>query len=479
MEILIAMALMTLVLGAVLFASSGTQQFLIGAGTNREAQTLAQQLVTTERSLANEDFNLVNPISTTTSGIYKEWVAVASSENFGKTITAYVSWDSGAHQVSLSTRVTDYTDAIGGDTCSSVLSGNWQRPATANFSFNALIGDTSTTTYPITDLDAYNGRLYATVSNTSENTKTFFIFDISSPLHPIFLGALDNDPADKTGLMAVAVATSSTSNYAYVASASSFSKGQLQIIDISNPSSPQLIKTFKIATSTVPAAGLGDSIFYKDGYVYVGLAAAAGGTEFNIIDVHNPLSPLRVGGYSFNSHAVNGMLIKNNYAYVLHPTDTTGKQQLTVLNISNPGNPALVGGFYTGDTNAHGKTAFEVGTTLYLGMTVSSTTPEFYLLDGSNPQTLSQKSPLAQVEVGSSVAGLLVRDSLAFLLTTKQPTGPGVLQILGATSTLPLAQVALPGPGASGVALDCEGNYLYAASNDSVSNGYLTVITGS
>ena len=112
-------------------------------------------------------------------------------------------------------------------------------------------------------------------------------------------------------------------------------------------------------------------------------------------------------------------------------------------------------------------------------MTVSSTTPEFYLLDGRNPQMLSQKSPLAQAEIGSSVAGLVVRDSLAFLLTTKQPTGPGVLQILNATSTLPVAQVALPGPGASGVALDCEGNYLYAASNDASNNGYLTIITGS
>ena len=92
-----------------------------------------------------------------------------------------------------------------------------------------------------------------------------------------------------------------------------------------HPSNPQLVKTFKIATSTVPAAGLGNSIFYKNGYVYLGLAAAAGGTEFNIIDVHNPFSPARVGGYSFNSHAVNDILIKNNYAYIFHPTDTTGK----------------------------------------------------------------------------------------------------------------------------------------------------------
>ena len=101
----------------------------------------------------------------------------------------YVSWyDGREHHLSVSTRISDYPDAVGGNTCSSILTGDWQRPSVANFPFNALIGDSSTTTYPITGIDAYNGRLYVTVSNTSVNTKTFFIFDISYPMSPHFLG---------------------------------------------------------------------------------------------------------------------------------------------------------------------------------------------------------------------------------------------------------------------------------------------------
>ena len=97
---------------------------------------------------------------------------------------------------------------------------------------------------------------------------------------------IDNDIKVNSGLMAVAVASSTSGSYAYVASASSFARGQLQIIDISNPASPAVVATYTIPTSVVSTAGSGNAIFYKDGYVYLGLTkTSADGSEFNIIDV--------------------------------------------------------------------------------------------------------------------------------------------------------------------------------------------------
>jgi hypothetical protein len=465
---LVAMTIMMLTLSAALLLSFGSQSLLLDSVGNTEALSMADEVLGNEEALARKDFNLVVPATaTTTIGFttYTESVAVVTQNNFlTKKVTIAVSWvgEYGRiEQVSLGTYVTDFEDAFSSDTCNTELSGNWRVPVIANtvLNFAQLVGDTaSTSTYTLTDLKVHGDKLYVTASNSSSATDTFFIFNIANPANPVLLSKLDNDAKDNTGLAALAVA----GNYAYVAGA--LLSDQLQIIDISNPNnlaSSSIVKTYKLPAS---GAGDGNAIFYKNGYVYLGLVASGGG-EFNIIDVHNPQNPQLVGSYSV-SNKINSIYIEGSYAYIASPN----AKNLMVLDISNPANPLLAGS-YTLATNASGERVLALGNTVYLGRSYG--TNEFYVLNASTPASIA---PLGFKDLGvgnnTSINGMVLRSNIAFLLTNTQ-----LVSYDTSNSAIPAYGAALPLPSAkSGAALVCGGNTFYAAANDANSNGYLYVI---
>lgn len=482
LEMLIAMTILILVLSAVILVSFGNQSVLTDSQTNTEALSLAQGLLEQEQALARKDFRLVTPTSTV-DGIYQKKVDVLTQSDFyTKKVTATVSWTA-EHQrpqsVSLSALVTNFENAVGGDTCDSVLSGNWTNPQIKNVTadFAQAVGDSSGI-YPITDLDAYQGKLYVTVNNTAVNTKeTLFIFNIADPASPALLGKIDNSPTISAGLGAVRVA----GNYAYVANGYGANFGtctqgnncaQLQVIDISNPATPSLSFSFKVpGVKGTAGQAVGNTIFYKEGYVYLGLTKTSSGPEFDIIDVHNPLGPFWVGGYQ-TAAGINAIYVRGKYAYLATPNS----QELTILDVSNPTNPTLAGGFDAPDAVGNGKSLDQIGDKLYLGRTVTSFNPELYILDDTVPATNPLPVLGSPQEISSSVNGLLVRDYLAFLVTTNSQ-----FQIWNVANPAGVTQwaspVSLPSS-STGRALDCEENYLFAGSVDpSTNKGYLTVIT--
>lgn len=507
---LIAMFILIIALVAVMLVSFGNQSLLVDSQTDGEALNQAQGLLEKEQALARQDFKLVVPTSAvvTLPGSnlpYTETVAVATQPDFfTKDVTATVTWP-GDHNrtehVSLSAVVTNFNNAVGGDTCDSVIgsSEDWTHPKTVNATtdFGQLIGDT-VNTYPITDLDAYQGRLYVTVGGTVNKTDpTFFVFNTSNPANPQLLGKIDNNTSAATGgLNAVAVATSTTQSYAYVASgyAPNFSTctqgtncAQLQIINISNPSNLS-ITNYKIPNVT-GTTGVGNSIFYSNGYIYLGLASTGGnGPEFQVIDVHNPTSPAQAGFWPPTGSmgaGINAIYVKDGYAYLAHPASAAYNEQVTVLDISNPASPKRVAGFYyNGSSGGNGKTLDLVGNNLYLGRTASNISgspdsiPEFYILDDTNPTALPATflGSLPLTTTGDSINQVIVRDFLTFFVTNSQ------LQIWRTDNPSNLtsyaAPVTLPYSGSSyEPSMDCEGNYLYISSNNASNKGALSVIT--
>jgi hypothetical protein len=467
-EMLVAMTVMLLVLSAALLLSFGNQSLLADSVGSTEALSLAEEMLSAEEVLAHADFNAVMPATSTEtigSMVYTKALGVQTqSSSLTKKITATVSWAGEygrAERVSLGMYVTDFEDAFSSDTCTTELSGNWTTPVVANAvqNFAQLVGDSSGA-YTLTDVKAYKGKLYVTASNSSSAKETFFIFTMAAP-SPVLLAKLDNDTKHNTGLAAVAL----SNGYAYVAGA--LSSDQLQIIDISNPgnlTSASVVATYKLPAS---GAGAGNAIFYKNGYVYLGLAASGGG-EFNIIDVHNPKSPQWVGSYNIGN-TVNSIYVRGSYSYVASPN----AKNLMVLDISNPANPLLVGS-YAPATSANGEQVFAIGDTVYLGRTYG--TNELYALNASTPTSIS---PFGFKDLGvgtnTSINGMVLRSNIAFLLTNKQlvaydVSNPATIFAYATPLTLPNAL--------SGAALACEGNTLYAAANDASSNGhgYLYVI---
>lgn len=487
-EIMIAMAIMVLALGAVILVAFGNQSIIADSQINAEAIAKAEELLEKAQADARKDFRLVNSTSAT-DGIFQKSIVITQPDYFTKNVEARISW-TGEHGralfTSLTARVTNFENAVGGDTCYSDLSGHWQTPQKVggtDYSFATdLLVPPNLNTYPITDINAYKNKLYVTVNPTAD-INTFFIFDITNKsVKPPPLGSLNNSTV-APGLNAVAVAEypKTSKVYAYVANAygASFSTctqaqncAQMQVIDVTNPV-PTVVVNYKIPSATSPfvtgAAGqaIGNAIFYKDGYIYLGLSMTAGGPQFNIIDVHDPLNPLWNGGYSVGD-GINSIYVRNNYAYVSSPNS----QKLKVLNVKNPGNPTLAGSYSPGGGN--GKSISVIGDRAYLGLTVGGT--EFSILNNTDPEI----SPLpllgSKPDVDSSINGLVVRDYLAFLLTNIG------LNILRVDSAGAISQYTTPYPVPlssinQGRALDCEGNYLYAGYVDSANKGYLSIIT--
>jgi len=480
LEILIAFTILALALGAAILMSFSNQTIVIDSETNVEAITKAQAQLEKVRADAREDFNLVNPTSSTeTSGAltYTKNVAVEPVGIFSKKVTSTVTWQSAGRtlSVALSTLLTNPQSVVGGGTCSSVLSGDWKNPVMTYYEFGKdLLGDPSSG-FPIGGIDVFNKKLYVVVNNSNGNNfPNLFQFDISSPSNPVLIPpGIDTDTSVKTGLNGIAVA----GNYAYVAKGlGPMSSGQLQVIDISV--NPMVVKkTYKVPGVTgTGGQGVGKTIFYYDGYVYLGLTKTNSGPEFNIIDVSNPLNPTKVGGYTV-ANDLNAIFVKDHYAYLASPN----AENLIILDIANPANPVRVGGSSGLTTGGnHGKSIYAVGHTLYLGRTYGSR--EFYIFNAANPAAIST---VADKDTGSgnetSINGLFIRDYLAFFLTDEQFQ---IWNIANPSNIIPWTQNMNPSeflelPAGGGTALDCESNYVYVSLVPSNNKGYIAAITSS
>ena len=510
LELLIAMTILVLALGGVILLAFSNQTVLVDSQLAGESLAKTQEMLEEAQTLSRKDFRLVNPIQPVTDGMFTKTLTVATQPDwFSKKITATVTWTGEfmrSQRTVLSTIVSNFENPVGADTCASELSGDWTDPEVKNATtdFATLAGDAGGY-YGISDLDASldtsvstnRDRLYVAVNDTGAvSGKTFFTFNITNPASPVLVPdkSIDNDATSDDGINAIHVA----GRYAYAASArtgafntpptpcdnlsgTNPSCGQLYVIDLGvTPAS--LIYTLQVASvEGVGGQGIGKSVFYKDGYVYLGLTKTANGPEFNIIDVHNPTAPFWLSGLSTGA-TVNNITVRSTvdgtFAFIATPNSTLGggNDEISVIDVSNPANPVYISGFTGPNNEGNGKVLYAIGDYLYAGETNNTSYPEFFRTDISSPLQFAAKNPypltnpsLFSYEAGSSVNGVVVRDFVAFLATTA-----GQLLTLNISNPASVTQYAPPlslnGPAA---ALDCEGNYLYAASNPSGGNLYV------
>ncbi len=482
------MAILILVFSSVIMVAFGGQSILSDNEIAAEALKKTQELIEKEQSLARKDFKLVNPvpeIEEIVGGLaYKKRVEVETESDYlTKKITSIVAWtgEYGRNlDIRLTALVTNFENAVGGDTCNSVVTGqNWSAPAVSSpYAVSSLSGIAGN--FPVSDVDVAGGMMYVAVNDSSLNSNpTFFVFDASTN-PPTYKGSADNDkPTSRRedGVNTIQAA----GNYVYAASAiaanfttcsQSENCAQLQIFNVSNPASPVLAKSFKLPNSLgKDGQAVGKSIFYKDGYVYVGLTSTASGPEFNIVDVHDPSNPKWIGGWGVGGHDVNAIYVKGKYAYVL----TAASQELYILDISNPVDPAVAGGFDASFAFGNGKSVYAVGDTLYFGRTFSSE-PEFYVLDNKDPTIVNPTDILGTREAGAtqSVNGIFIRDFLGFVLSNDQfsifdVSNPALISSIPPVFTMPLSEKSK--------ALECEGNTLYIGSGETEGNiGTITLL---
>ena len=510
-ELMVALGVLVLILSAVIMLSFGSQSSLLDSEFHSEALKKVQEMLEEEQALARKDFNLVNATSSTeTEANGFTWTKKIEitflPDLLTKQVTAKIEWVDGFGKpgsFDLTTLIANFETPAGGNTCNSSLSGDWKTPLIGNVTtdFSTLAQDAGNK-YTIADLDAYKGKLYVAVNSTSASTKpAFFIFDsekiVSDPSHAL-LGKIDNEGSGGTtvtGLNAIRVSEDLVTQpkiYAYGANYynANYSTcdpivrkncGQLDIFDVTDPYSPQLHTNLMIASSSTPFVkgnqAHGESLFFKNGYLLLGLAAtgAGNGPEFHIIDVHDPTS--MTGGNHILTpvgalpigNTVNAISLRSTYAYVASPNS----QELQIISASSPNLPSLAGNFNSPVGGGNGKSLYIVGDKLYLGKTVPNSASDFHILDNSNPAlTLPELGP--GIDLPSSVNAVIVRDYLSFILTNTELRIYKTDEPVAITSW---ASLPLPVSGnATEPSMDCEDNRMYVTSNDASGNGFLYII---
>lgn len=144
------------------------------------------------------------------------------------------------------------------------------------------------------------------------------VIDISEPTTPSLISSFDT-PGYAEGVCV-------EGDYAYVADG----PGGLQVIDISVPAAPAY-------AGSCPTEGFAYGVAVKGNYAYIG----GGGGGLQVIDVTSPTAPQWSGRYDVCS-TTWGVAVKEDYAYV-----AGGPGGLQIVDLSNPLSPALIGVFET------------------------------------------------------------------------------------------------------------------------------------
>jgi hypothetical protein len=170
------------------------------------------------------------------------------------------------------------------------------------------------------------------------NYGDLFIYDIAEPLNPQFVGAVDDNGDNDRADLAL------SGNYAYLANGAY----GLRIVNISDPSHPVALNN--------PDFNRDDKVFYVDCQGDLMLLARSTGLQF--LDISNPENPNLIN--TIDSEWGGNITIDGDIAM------TVG-ERLTVLNISDPANPVILG-YHATPFEAYG--AARMGNIVYVAETV-------------------------------------------------------------------------------------------------------------
>ncbi len=182
LEILIAMSIIVASISAVVLVVFGNQSLVLDSQMNSEALQIVGGMTAEARVHANANFNVLQSVATTSDGMYEKSVTVTSLDEFKKQVIGTVSWytHSGSlQQVVLNTLVTDWRNALSGNTCNAPLVGDWHHPVMTSYMYGADLLKNNATITPISDMQERGNKLYVGLSTSATRSDPkFFIFDI-------------------------------------------------------------------------------------------------------------------------------------------------------------------------------------------------------------------------------------------------------------------------------------------------------------
>jgi len=235
----------------------------------------------------------------------------------------------------------------------------------------------------------------------------FLIYDISNPESISQVSSIN--------LLGNGLSLVVQGDFAYVAA--SHNSNELQIVDVSDKTSPQIVGTFN-----TPGREDGLGIFISGSVVYLS-AESGGGADFFTFDVTDPTNPILLDSLDLSSSG-NSIYSSGDYAYVATDHDS---RELTIIDVSDSSNILIIGS-YDAPGAEDGLGIFVRGSNAFL--TTQNGLDDLFILDISIP---ASPSPISSFDLEGAGFDVFVDVNFVFVGTDNPSKEFQVIDI----STLP------------------------------------------
>lgn len=427
-ELLIAMAIATMTMAAVVIFIGGNQSLSTDALVNTEALHKAQDIVEQAAAVARVHYSSVAEGSVTdcSDGLcYVKRVTIPTmyTTQCQSAVVGTVSWtgtQNRALSVSATTTITNIPEmlALGGNCLITPPLSGWTAP-------QRFASDTYSpgkpTAIAILKKIAYLG---------GDTSPFFYIVDTKvaslgqiGGLYSVFANGFDAQ--NQVNAMTVAHYPSIGKDFVFAAMDTAIN--QLRVIDVTSNAEPFGAATTSLSSCVAGSNPEGWAMYYYDKKLYFTVRRTAG-PEFHIFDVSTPGNPVEyaIGGVTCKglelNSTVESLVVKDQvvggvhkrYAYMA--TDLESKE-LRVLDVTNPLNPVEVNAANQDLSGSQdGSSVYSVGNKLYLGR-LSASGSDLYVFNISDPSI--GLILLGSKDIGTGVTGITVAGKFAFLATPK------------------------------------------------------------
>lgn len=434
LEIIIALAIMLVVIVGAVNANIASQYWTITSQTSNEALYKAKTLLEQLRAVASADFQGAQSTTLTVSTdpddpadvvcengglcyfIQKKVNDISSCSKF---VEGYVEWDSGDRYPmtteSLYTNLTSNTEiiALGGDCALNAPQGDWLHTAPSTVGALTLTPSGAFST----GMDVLQKKIYLTSSANPQ----LRIYSVPNSIGdaPTLLGSTAGRDWQLNSLDAMRdLSTGRT----YAFATQNASTSQLAVFDVTDASSPVLIKERPLSgVDMLGSYPEGWRIFVYGSRVYVTTRETAG-PEFHIFNINTPAQATEVvSAVQELNRTVSDMVVReqhvsgsvHRYTFL---ASSAGLKELSILDVTGDASTEVVAVDLPGSIDA--RSIFLNGNKLYVGRANDTSGPELFVFDV--PTLLDgDTDPLAVAEIGAGVETIRVSDELLFLGTTK------------------------------------------------------------
>jgi hypothetical protein len=396
-EILVALVLVSIFLVTAYYVLNANQILSLQSSFFERALNLANNEIEKLKDLSKTNFSSI----TNSTSSYENFLIernVTDLDSYTKKVEIKVSWEKPkAKSVSLISYLVDWKnipidDGSGGagGGGGGGLSGDWRFPTTLS-SIDLGPGNAGT------DINVKFSTVFISSVAADEKKPDLFLIDVTNPRNPFIKSSLNTGK----GINSLSV----KQNYAYLAHNSN--SQQLQIVNISNESSPYLVSSTTLPNNnTIPLSIFAFTLPSGQGNYLAITTQRSSGNEVFIYDVSNPNSPILLSSLNFDAD-INDVFVLKDRLYL-------SSNKIYIYNISNPSSPSLLSNL-TLPGNDIGYSLFPLSYNLLL----VGGSRKLYFIDTSN---LNNLNIISTYDAGGKINDIYARENLAFLATSNPNT---------------------------------------------------------